>query len=399
MPRGDKDGSIKHKPAVIDEAGHVVTPEHWVIRKRYTDRKGRSHEKKRLSFKENSNHSIMRAIEREVENELAGLAVQRKTFAAAAKWYEERYLKPPEMFGESEIDGLRSWYKLLSPLKVLRAEFGEEWLDTIDYDRIDAFRIRYQHTPTRHGKPRMVHSVNRALELLRRLLTLAKSPSRKWILANPFDEGEPLIRKSEEVERMLVLSHEQEESILHYFAAQTEQVHRLAVIYAIDTAARPGEQFSTMKGHIQLKGRYIEITRGRAKMKRKRLVPITDRLRAGLVTRMRLVGDDELLFPFHRMRHAFKSACLAAGVPECRWQDLRHTGIMRMLDAGIDAATVMKITGHTSMVTFLRYVNLNPEIAGRVADARDAAQAERLQILAALETKRIAVDEEPDLVM
>lgn len=378
MPRGDKDGSIIYKPAVIDDSGRVVSLEHWVIRKRFVDLKGRDREKKRISYKEKSNQKLLRTIEREVENELAGLAVERKTFAWVADWYEKRYLKPPEMIGESEIDGLRSWEKLLTPLKVLRAEFGQEWIDTIDYDRVDDFRTRYQHTPTRHGKPRMVHSVNRALELLRRMLNLAKSKNRKWVLVNPFDEGdEPLIRKSEEVERMLILSHAEEDAILAYFAAPDECLHLLAVIYAIDTAARPNEQFSTRKRDVKLMDRYIEITRGRAKMKRKRLVPIPDRLRLSLEPLLASLSDDDLVFSFHRMRKAFASACRSAGVTNCRWQDLRHTGIMRMLEAGVDPAIVKKITGHLSDATFMRYVNLNPEIAQQVAAARDAHEAAR----------------------
>lgn len=148
MPRGDKDGSINHKPAIIDEAGNVVIPEHWVIRKRYTDLKGRDREKKRLCYREKSNHTTLRAIEREIEKDLAGLTVQRKRFVDAADWYEKRYLKPPEIIGESEIDGLRSWQKLLTYLAVLRAEFKEEFRDTIDYFRVDAFRVRYPHTRT-----------------------------------------------------------------------------------------------------------------------------------------------------------------------------------------------------------------------------------------------------------
>lgn len=44
-------------------------------------------------------------IEREIQNELAGLTIERKTFAWAAEWYEKKYLKPPEFFGV-EIRGL-----------------------------------------------------------------------------------------------------------------------------------------------------------------------------------------------------------------------------------------------------------------------------------------------------
>lgn len=195
-----------------------------------------------------------RDIDRAIEDELAGVTTEtiaRKTFADLATWYEEKYLKPPELRGELEIDGLRSWKKLKTPLKVLKEEFGNEALVTIDWSRIEDFRQRYQRTPTRHGKARMVHSPNRALELLRRMLNLAKRKPLKWIRENPFDDEEPLIHKGEEVERMVILSRLQEEMIIE--ACKGPRAHlRAAIIYAIDTAARPNEQFSTTKEHVKL---------------------------------------------------------------------------------------------------------------------------------------------------
>ena len=65
-----------------------------------------------------------------------------------------------------------------------------------------------------------------------------------------------------------------------------------------------------------------------------------------------------------------------------QWQDLRHTGIMSMLDATKDSAKVMKITGHTTWPTFVKYVNLTPEIAREVAAAMNADRAVRSIIAA-----------------
>ena len=39
---------------------------------------------------------------------------------------------------------------------------------------------------------------------------------------------------------------------------------------------------------------------------------------------------------------------------------------MRMLNATKDPAKVMKITGHTTWATFVKYVNLNPELPAKL---------------------------------
>ena len=39
-----------------------------------------------------------------------------------------------------------------------------------------------------------------------------------------------------------------------------------------------------------------------------------------------------------------------------------------MIASGCHHTEVMKITGHSQMVTFLRYLNITPETAQRVAD-------------------------------
>jgi len=41
--------------------------------------------------------------------------------------------------------------------------------------------------------------------------------------------------------------------------------------------------------------------------------------------------------------------------------DLRHAAITRMIRAGIPHTEVMKISGHTTMKTFMRYLNMVDE--------------------------------------
>ena len=56
-----------------------------------------------------------------------------------------------------------------------------------------------------------------------------------------------------------------------------------------------------------------------------------------------------------------------------------------MLGAGLPAAEVMKISGHTQWATFLRYVNTNAETAQRAAHLLNAQRA-RFEVETVTET-------------
>ena len=78
---------------------------------------------------------------------------------------------------------------------------------------------------------------------------------------------------------------------------------------------------------------------------------------------------DELVFGIKdNFKKSFTSACSDAGVKEFRFHDLRHTAITRMIQAGLSPMEVMKVSGHTQMNTFARYVNPNTQAVTRIAD-------------------------------
>ena len=52
---------------------------------------------------------------------------------------------------------------------------------------------------------------------------------------------------------------------------------------------------------------------------------------------------------------------LWAEIERLNIRDLRHTAITRMIRAGIPHTEVMKISAHTTMKTFMRYLNMVDE--------------------------------------
>lgn len=403
MPKGSRSGSIIIIPAVRGPRGRILEPEKIFVRRRYVDPKtGRRREKKRLAENRTDAKEKLHELREEIlRDQVEVIRPTSKTFAELADYYEEAYLHPPNRKGE----GLKSWDKIKSRLKALKSEFGDEPLNNIDYERIDKFRKRFADTPIVRRRPgshflspprlRGIASVNRALSLLRRMLNIARQKRTWGVTHNPFEDGDALIRVAKEVERMRILSHAEEKRLLatvrtNCGSGRADARHYCnlypAIIFAIDTAARAGEQFSTRVCDVDLDEGLIRIGSHRAKTGQERIVPITSRLRAELlklkpIKRSRRSKSpasnlqSQLIFDFIRPKRSFAGACKSAGIDNFRWHDLRHTGTMRMIEAGERESIVMKITGHTNYKTFMRYVNLNPELVRAAARKIDLARA------------------------
>jgi integrase len=79
---------------------------------------------------------------------------------------------------------------------------------------------------------------------------------------------------------------------------------------------------------------------------------------------------DTLVFGIKdNFQNGFTKVITEAGIQDLRFHDLRHTAITRMVNAGLPAMEIMKVSGHTQWTTFARYVNPNSEAVNRIADA------------------------------
>jgi len=64
--------------------------------------------------------------------------------------------------------------------------------------------------------------------------------------------------------------------------------------------------------------------------------------------------------PIGDVKTAFLKAVKRAGIPRCRFHDLRHTFATRLVLAGVDLATVKELMGHASISTTMRYAHPSP---------------------------------------
>ena len=235
-------------------------------------------------------------------------------------------------------------------------------------------------------------TVNRELATLRRMLRLA----HEWREI----QRVPKIRLlTGERVRDFVLSRKQEEI---YLAACPQPLNDIAVLM-LETGLRIGEALHLEWADITLapvngaRFGFLRVREGKSKNAR-RIIPLTDRAAAMLQEREAVKvsgfvfanrdGNPYLGTSINHL-HRDASAPKIGGKRRALFpadfvmHSLRHTMLTRLGESGVDAFTIMRIAGHSSIVVSQRYIHPTPEAVERAF--------ERLQLsgdFAVIEPKR-----------
>ncbi len=342
----------------------------------YTNGEGKRKEKHVKAESKTHARELYEKMRREFEDHgQETLNATRLTFRQLADHYKKARLQPAEYKGDRKISGRRSYKAPLGYVATLVSHFGAKHIRSISHADIERFKLERLKTPTPHGTERSIASVNRELEVLRAMLRFAMRSG--WLVKTPFETGDTLISKSDEVQREEVLSRPNEELLLAACTGRREHLRPL-LICALDTAMRRGEMIQLKWSDVNLENRTINVRAMTTKTARSRVVPISSRLFVELTQLYENSesNNDELVFGIiDNVKNAFASTCRAAGIENFRLHDCRHTAITRMIQAGMTPMQVMKISGHTQMTTFARYVNVDGDAVKRAAAAIDAFHA------------------------
>ncbi|MBA3714613.1 MAG: site-specific integrase [Pyrinomonadaceae bacterium] len=376
MPRGSHDGSIYHRLELRRGKPTKV----WYARARYTDRDGRERELKRRA----ENYADACRLKRKLvalakEKSQSNLDTERLTFADLAAHYRKHYAVPAEYVDGRKVSGLRSCADVLRHVETLAAYFKKKLLSQITYGELRTYRATRLQTPTIHARQRSIASVQRELTVLRTMFSVAVREG--WLVRNPFQSGESLIRTSDERKRERILSLDEESRLLE--ACTGRRAHlRSIIIAALDTGMRRGELLKLRWSDVDFDNCMISVRAFNTKTMRARDVAMTARLRSQFVELERhrapeRIDKDPVVFGVTDTKRSFASACRAAGITGMRFHDLRHTAATRLVQAQIPLSEVGRVLGHTQPQTTYRYVNADQGTARRAAAALDQLHAER----------------------
>lgn len=344
-----------------------------------------------------------------------GIEGEKLTFGKLAEIYKKRHLIEAKYVentdGRRKISGMKNTTEPKRFLGTLVSHLGNIRLKEFTHSDIENFKHQRLEKPVIHEKivrrknpqtklittekiktekPRKISGVNRELEQLRAVLRFAVRQG--WLIRSPFDTGKPVISKADENRRERTLSYDEErrllaacdetktsyerngkqiESDISSDAIKRRQTLKIIIITALDTAMRKGEIIKLTWQDIDLTAGIIRVKAANSKTERPRTVPMTPRLKAELIKlfeKQKPNFEQRVFGVSDNVKRSFATACDAAGISDFRFHDCRHTAVTRMIAAGIPAEETMKISGHSQITTFLRYLNPTNDTLSRAAE-------------------------------
>ena len=257
----------------------------------------------------------------------------------------------------------RSWKHDQFRVRPLISAFKGKTLGEITPEAIERFKSQRQHSSSKRGTTRSRASVNRELELLSRIFSLAV----RWGLA----EFNPCSRVSKfklQNQRFRYLLPDEEPRLLAQCIGKREHLAGMIPV-AIGTGARKSEQ-------LNLKVRQVDFFRNlvvfdKTKSGKGRVVDMNSEVRQFLIELCKGKQPDDYVWinpdtgcPYTDVKRAFSEACKDANILGLVWHDLRATYGTRLGEAGYNAYDIAKLMGHASITTSQRYVRNIPTGAG-----------------------------------
>ncbi|MEP7342253.1 MAG: site-specific integrase [Acidobacteriota bacterium] len=254
----------------------------------------------------------------------------------------------------------RSWYHDGWRSKSLTDFFAGKRLDEITPMLIEEFKSREREVITKRGKKQSPAAVNRKLELLSRILSMAVD--YEMIRSNPCRR----VRKFQlNNRRERYLSVEEEKRLVTLLIGRRAYL-RPIVILALNTGMRRGEILNLEWWQVDFGSNRLIVTK--TKSGKPRHIPMNQIVKESLLD-LRQTCKGKYVFesqkkpghPIMEPKKAFNSALKDAGIENFRFHDLRHTAGTRLAEAGADAFTIKDILGHASIQTSSIYVHATDE--------------------------------------
>jgi integrase len=262
-----------------------------------------------------------------------------------------------------------SWRSDRSYSRHLIRLMGSVRCSALTLETVDGYRSQRGTETTRRGAAPARATLDREVELLRRMLSYAVACKR--LEHNPLAGVSMLGRNN--IRRRVVGEAE--------FAALLEGAParlRPILVLAYDTGMRKREILDLRWDRVDLREGVIRLEPSDTKEERHRVIYLTARARVALgrtPRRLRcpwVFPNPQMGKPYGDIRKVFAGACRAAGIEGLWFHDLRRSFVTRARKAGIPESVVMRMSGHRTREVFDRY-NITDEGDLQAAAARLSA--------------------------
>lgn len=248
--------------------------------------------------------------------------------------------------------------------KNIRPFFGKVKAQRLSTDLMEKYRAK------RTAAGALDSTVNRELSVLRSALYKGKRRTPPKVNNIPYF---PLLK--EDNIRRGFLSDEQYASLLEALPDELKAIF----VTGFNTGVRLGEILAISWPQVDFDSGFIVLQTGETKNGDGRAIPILDGDMQALLSAAKRERDAcwphcSSVFsragePIKDFRVSWRKACVAAGVPELNFHDLRRTAVRNMRRAGIPQVIRMKISGHKTDSMERRY---------NIVDAEDLSVAKEL---------------------
>lgn len=213
-----------------------------------------------------------------------------------------------------------------------------------------------------HAKAYKPASTNRMLNILHRLFACALDWQIPGVTENPAARVKKL---KENNQRDRYLSKEELRELWTELDASESTYITSAIKFLILTGARKAEAVNAKWDDINFQQR--EWTIRENKSGRTRRVPLSD-VAIDTLRKVEIIPGCDYIFPnpstlmpYNNLFHTWKKIREAAGIPDVRIHDLRHSYASFLVNNGVPIYDVSDILGHSNVATTKRYAHLSNE--------------------------------------
>ena len=217
---------------------------------------------------------------------------------------------------------------------------------------VDEYRMQRLGEKTRRGAPPSPATLDREVEVLKRILNYAVACGR--LTHNPIAKAR-LLRKPN-VRRTVVSEDEFEQ--LH---AAAEECFKPILVVAYETGMRKREVLDLRWEQLDLREGVIRLLPQDTKAEDARVVYLTPRALEAVRGIPRRLGSAYVFVnpqtgePWVDVRKQFLNACKAAGLSGVWFHDLRRSFVTNARRYGVPESVVMRMSGHKTRAVFERY--------------------------------------------